>query len=87
MNYLFVLQSGPLEIRGLVSPGELPDVVLTFYREASRWGATPKFQHGGILIASRDGIQVTLELISTHRSIPSKLLEDVLVEMMEQAFR
>lgn len=87
MNRLFVLRTGTLEVRGLVSPGELPDVVLTFYREASRWGAAADFLQGGVLVASRGEIQVTLEIRSTHRSIPSRLLEDELIEMMDQAFR
>ena len=87
MNRLFILRTGTLEIRGLVSPGELPDVVLTFYREASRWGATADYLQSGVLVASRGEIQVTLRITSTHSAIPSRLLEDELTEMMKMAFR
>ena len=87
MNRLFVLTVGSWEIRGLISPGELPDVVLTFYREASRWCATADFLQGGVLVAKRGDVQVTLEIRSMYRSIPSRLLEDELIEMMEMAFR
>ena len=87
MNRQYILRTGSREVRGLVSPGELPDVVLTFYREASNRGAEAEFLQGGVLVASRGDAQVTLEITSTHRSIPSRLLEDELIEMMDMAFR
>ena len=86
MNRLYILKSGSREIRGLVSPGELPDVVINFYHEAERRGAKAEYLHGGILKASKGKVKVTLEIKSFDGTIPSKSLSSSLDKMMDWAF-
>ena len=86
MNRLFILQVGPRTLRGLISPGELPDVVLTFYRFAEKYGAIPGYHTGGIFTAVKGENQVRLTIGEYHASIPSRMLADELEEVMSQAF-
>lgn len=86
MNRLYILQMGSREIRGLISPAELPDVVLLFYRYAEQCGAATCYQAGGVFLAEKGGAIVKLTIGAYHRAIPSKMLCDVLEEVMSQAF-
>jgi len=86
MNRLFVLQVGPRILRGLISPSELPDVVLTFYRTAEQHGAIPSYHAGGVFLAVKGEVQVRLTIGQYHIAMPSRLLADVLTEVMSQAF-
>ncbi len=86
MNRLFVLKVGSLEIRGLISPGELPEVVTAFYHGAEQYGAKADFLLGGELVAKKDEVEVSLRVESTCSSMPSRQLKEVLEEMMEKAF-
>lgn len=86
MNRLFVLKVGSQEIRGLISPGELPDVVITFYHESERYGAKADFLVSGELVATKGDVEVRLRIESVSESMPSRQLKDVLEEVMEKAF-
>lgn len=86
MNRLYIIQMGSREIRGLISPAELPDVVLLFYRTAERCGAATCYQAGGVFIAEKGEIVVKLTIGAYHKAIPSRMLHDVLAEVMSQAF-
>lgn len=86
MNRLYILKSGSREIRGLVSPGELPDVVTAFYHGAEQYGAKADFLLGGELVATKDDVEVSLTIESKCSSMPSRQLKDVLEEVMEKAF-
>ena len=86
MNRLFVITMGTLEIKGLISPGELPEVVRDFYRLSGQKGAKADYLGGGIFIAVKEGIRLTLTIGAYHKSMPGKMLLDVLEEVMEIAF-
>ena len=86
MNRLYIIKMGSREIRGLISPAELPDVVLLFYRTAERCGAATCYHAGGVFIAEKGGIVVKLTIGAYHNSIPSRMLHEVLEEVMSQAF-
>ena len=86
MNRLGVLDVGSLEIRGLISPGELPDVVTAFYHGAEQYGAKADILLGGELVAVKGDVEVSLRVESTCSSMPSRQLKDVLEEVMEKAF-
>ncbi len=87
MNRLYILTVGSLEIRGLISSGELPEVVLMFYGASSRMGAEAKYLANGIFIATKSEVTVKLEIQGPHPAIPCRMLHDVLEEVMEKAFQ
>ena len=86
MNRLFVISVGSREIRGLISPGELPDMVRLFYCEATSRGATPDYLGDGVFVAVKEAVRLTLTIGDYQDSMPSKLLEDLLCEIMEEVF-
>lgn len=86
MNRLFILQVGPRTLRGLISPSELPDLVLTFYSSAEQHGAVPSYHAGGVFLAVKGEVVVKLTIGQYHDAIPSRMLADVLAEVMSQAF-
>lgn len=86
MNRLYILTVGSLEIRGLISSGELPEIVLMFYGTSSRMGAEAKYLSNGIFIATKSEVTVKLEIQGPHQSIPCRMLQDVLEDVMEKAF-
>ena len=86
MNRLFIIVVGTLEIKGLVSPGELPEVVSDFYRLCGRKGAKADYLGDGMFIAVKEEIQLTLTIGAYHQAIPSRMLLEVLEEVMEIAF-
>lgn len=87
MNRLFVITVGSLEVRGLISPGELPDVVTVFYRTAERHGATPSYPQPGTFLAVKGRSVVKLVIGPYHQAIPSKMISEVLEDLMAQAFQ
>ena len=86
MNRLFIIRMGTLEIRGLISPGELPEVVRNFYQLSGQRGAKADYLGGGMFIAVKEEIQLTLTIGAYHQAIPSRMLLEVLEEVMEIAF-
>lgn len=86
MNRLYVIKYGTMEIRGLVSHGELPEIVRDFYRLAEQKGAKADYKGEGHFIAVKEEVQVTLTIGEYHQSMPSKMLVDALMEVMEKAF-
>lgn len=87
MNRLYILTVGSLEIRGLISSGELPEVVLMFYKAASRRGAEAQYLANGIFIATKSEVTVKLEIQGRHQSFPCKMLQEVLEQVMDEAFQ
>ena len=87
MNRLFIITFGSLEIRGLIAPCELPDVVRDFYRLSEQKGAKADYQGEGIFFAVKEEVQVKLTIGAYHDAIPSKTLLEVLEEVMEIAFK
>ena len=87
MSRLYVITSGALEIRGLVSPGELPDLVTEFYHHAELYGARADMLLNGELVAIKGDVEVCLMVGATSPPMPSRLLEEVLEEVMEIAFQ
>ena len=86
MNRLFVISVGSREIRGLISPGELPEVVRSFYHESTSRGAIPDYLGNGVFVAVRETVKLTLTIGDYQDSMPSKLLEDCLCEIMAEVF-
>ena len=87
MNRLYVIKVGSLEIRGLISPGELPEVVSSFYSVSKQRGATADFMGNGVFLAQRGEILLTLTIGEYHESIPSRQLVDALREVMVSVFK
>ena len=77
MNRLSVIKTGSLEIKGLVSPSELPELVTELYRKSAKMGATADYL---------GDVQVTLTVGEYHESMPSKRAIDCLVKIMENEF-
>ena len=86
MNRLYVIKTGSLEIRGLVSPSELPELVTELYRMSAKKGATADYQGNGIFNVIKGDVQVTLTVGEYHESMPSKRAIDCLVKIMENEF-
>ena len=87
MNRLFTIQVDSLELRGLISPGELPDVILLFYGLAEKNRACPSYLQDGVFHAVKGEVVVRLIIGPYHQAIPSKMLCDLLEEVMCQAFK
>ena len=86
MNRLFIIVVDTLEIKGVVSPAELPDVVNDFYRLSKMKGAIPDYKGEGLFVAVKEEVQVKLTIGAYHKGIPSKTLLEVLEEVMEKVF-
>lgn len=86
MNRLFIISVGSREIRGLISPGELPEVVRSFYSESASRGAIADYLGNGEFVAVKKTVRLTLTIGDYHDSMPSKLFEDLLCEIMEEVF-
>ena len=87
MNRLFVITVGSLKVRGLISPGELPEVVTMFYRTAERYGSTPSYPKPNTFLAVKGRSVVKLVIGPYHQAIPSKMISEVLEDLMAQAFQ
>ena len=86
MNRLYVIKVGSKIIKGLVSPGELPEVVSSFYRMAKEHGAIADFLGEGMFIAEKASTRLTLTIGDYHEAIPSRILIDALSDAMEACF-
>ena len=86
MNRLFVIKMESREIRGLVSPGELPELVSGFYKMSESRGASADYLGDGLFIAERSEAKLTLKVGDYHDSIPSRMILDELEDAMEQVF-
>ena len=86
MNRLFLIEVGSLEVRGLISPGELPELVRMFYSASARRGAKADYLGNGKFIAVKNEIRLTLTIGEYHQAIPSRQVSDILEEVMDQFF-
>ncbi len=86
MNRLYVIKTGSLEIKGLVSPSELPELVTELYLKSDLKGAKADYLGNGLFNVMKDGVRVTLSIGEYHESIPSRRVLDCLDEVMEKAF-
>ena len=86
MNRLYVIKMGSLEIRGLVSPGELPNLKSDFDWLAEYYGAEKEF-HDDTLIARKNDTEISLTVGDYHSSIPGKRVLEALVRMMDESFK
>ena len=86
MNRLYVIQYGTQVIKGLVSPRELPELVRIFYGASAKRGAKADYLGGGVFLAVKNDVKLTLTIGACHKSIPSRILVDVLEETMEKTF-
>lgn len=86
MNRLYVIKTGSLEIRGLVSPSELPELVTELYRKSAKMGATADYLGNGIFNIIKGEVLVNLTVGEYHESMPSKRAIDSLVKIMENEF-
>ena len=87
MNRVYVVKMGSREFRGLISPGEMLDVVTVFYHHAERYSAKADFLLSGELVATKGEVTVSLMVGAPCLTMPSRLLEEVLEEVMEKAFQ
>lgn len=85
MNRLYTIIVGSHVVRGLISPGELPDLKTDFTRIAKRCGATVDFGKGS-LIARKEGLELILVLGGYHCSIPGSTARDSLSREMKELF-
>lgn len=86
MNRLFLIEVGSLEFRGLISPGELPELVRLFYGASARRGAKADYLGNGKFIAVKNEVRLTLTIGEYHQAIPSRMVADILEEVMDQFF-
>ena len=86
MNRLFLIEVGSLEIKGLISPGELPELVRMFYGASARWGAKADYLGEGKFITVKNETRLTLTIGEYHKAIPSRQIADILEEVMEKFF-
>ena len=86
MNRLYVIQYGTQVIKGLVSPRELPELVRIFYGASAKRGATADYLGEGVFLAVKHNVKLTLTIGAYHKSMPSRILVDVLEETMEKVF-
>ena len=71
-------------MRGLISSVELPDITTMFYEIALKHGATPSTLKNGVFLAEKGEIALKLTIGPRHQSIPSKMLGEILEEVMNQ---
>ena len=72
--------------RGIVSRAELPEL-LSFFEAAAHGHSAKAFPlAGGLLIAERDDMFVTLSVSLTERAIPSRCVFDCLEDAMANTF-
>lgn len=86
MNRLYVIKVGSLEIKGLISPSELPDLVTELYRMSAKIGATADYLGNGIFNIIKGDVLVTLTVGEYHESMPSRRALDCLGEIMNKYF-
>ena len=85
INRLYILSDGALEERGLISPAEMLDVTWLFFRECRKRSVKAVYLDGGYY-AEKNGTMLTLTIGEVSGSIPSRMLEVALEEMMARTF-
>ena len=86
MNRLYVIKVGFLEIRGLISPGELPELLGEFFRLSNQHGASAEYLGSGQFRATKNRVRISLTIGSYHEAIPGPMLLDALDAAMGMAF-
>ena len=86
MNRLYVIKVGFLEIRGLISPGELPEVFREIFLLTDQYGATAEYLGNGHFQARKNGVQLELMIGGYYEAIPGPMLLDALDSVMEMVF-
>ena len=84
--YSFTISTDTAIERGIVSRAELPEL-LSFFKAAAH-GHSAKAFHlaGGLLIAERDDMFVTLSITHTDNTIPSRCVFDCLADAMARTY-
>jgi len=85
MNRLYVIKMGSHEIRGLISPGELPNLRSDFEWLADYYGASYEFNEGR-MTARKNDVEISLTVGPQHPSIPGKRVLEALVKVMDSEF-
>ena len=85
MNRIYTITVGALEIKGLISPGELPNLKSDFNWLVSYYEATMEV-HENTLIARKKDVEICLTIGEYHSAIPGKRVLQVLVHLMDEMF-
>lgn len=85
MNRMYTITMGPHVVRGLISPGELPNLKSDFNWLADYYGAEKDF-HDNTLIARKNDTEIKLTVGAYHTAMPGKRVLEVLVRMMDESF-
>ena len=85
MNRLYTIRISPQEIRGLISPGELPNLKSDFDWLADYYGAEKDFRDN-TLIARKNDTEISLTVGGYHDSMPCKRVLEALVHLMDESF-
>ncbi len=86
MNRLYTITKGSQVVKGLISPGELPNLMSDFDWLADYYGAE-KEVHDNQLIARKNETEISLTIGAYHKAIPGKRVLSALVQMMDESFR
>ena len=85
MNRMYTITMGPHVVRGLISPGELPNLKSDFDWLADYYGAEKDF-HDNTLTARKNNTEIKLTVGAYHTAMPGKRVLEVLVRMMDESF-
>lgn len=85
MNRLYTITDGATEMKGLIAPGELPNLMSNFEWLSRYYGAEPEYQDGS-MIARKEDVEVRLTVGGYHKSIPGKRVLNALVFIMDERF-
>ena len=85
MNRLYTITMGHHVVRGLISPGELPNLKSDFDWLADYYGAEKDFRDN-TLIARKNDTEIKLTVGTYHPAMPSKRVLEVLVRLMDESF-
>ena len=85
MNRLYTIIVGAHVVKGLISPGELPDLKTDFIRMASQYGAIVDFSKNR-LRARKGGLELVFILGGYHCSMPGLTASDSLSREMKELF-
>ena len=86
MNWLYVITVDTKEIMGITSPREVLDVVCTFNRLCQQRGANADYQAGGIFVAEKEEVRLTLKIRGEHEPMPGEKLEKLLIMLFQAYF-
>ncbi len=86
MNRLYNIKVGSMEMKGLIAPSELPEVVTEFYRMSAKKGANADYLGNGLFHAVKNDVTLVLTIGAYHNAIPSRRILDNLEDAMDLAF-